>query len=516
MALWQDIMARLRRQGPPAKPGGDGPDTKTTGSVEPNSASWQSILGYDYNPDDTKPEDYREMVERDPVVAAALNIRKVMRIAKGYRIEPGEGPRAENIAEEVRQALKNIEGTMLGLVTDLMDARVVGAAVIEKVPYVVEGGEYRGHYWFRKFAARWAEEFDYTLDEGGNLIAVYQHRNQGGKQEKVFTWDGKPDSRGKEPDGRIDDLILFRVGGERGNRYGRSALRPVLKAYRAKDHIQRMFNVYLERFAGGAIKYKLPESMWAKWIEKAKDLVRGHRGSPGVVIPAEHELDLVFPPTGGQGQYIDAINRYNAEILIGLGVPQTIMSGTGDSGSGGSLALSQTHMEALHLGLDHDGRMIEDTINEQVIAHIVAWNYGDVPYAEMPRFRFNEARDDDLTLRAEIFKAAQALGLALSRDQVRSTLGVDAPVDAEDDGDVLEPRPQPSGGFPEQLQMAEHPAYPPPPRTAFEEKLDLGGMEKGLEDLVEAAVNADTRQAAKLLEEVQRITEEVTGSNGNG
>jgi phage gp29-like protein len=506
MAILQDLLRLIKRPTPADVD--EGPKSLT--ALKPDQ-QWSAILGYDVNPDDLDSTDYRDMVRRDPIVRASMDLRIRARIAKGWSIEPGEGPRAQQIADENQAALESIEGTIPDLIRDMQDAEVIGHAVIEKVPLFVESGEYAGHVHYRKFAARWGEEFDYQLDEHGRLVVLYQNRSQGDR-ERRFTVDGGPTPDGKAAHGMISDFILYSVNGSRGNPYGESDLRPVYLAYIAKDHIQRMLNFYIERLAGGAILYKIPRQFWDRDKAAAETAVTDHRGSPGMVFPDDHEVTLAYPQGGGQTQYIDAINRYNAEILSGLGIPQTILSGTGDSGSGGSLALSETHMETFQLGQDQRGRSMEDTIDEQVLLPMTVWNSPNVQADELSHFKFAEAREDDQEVQAKIYEIAHRF-VDLSRTQVQSVLGLDEPADEDD---TIEPNKAGGGGeVPPQLepfQAAEKPdrfADAMATATEFEKKLNLAAMEDGIEAIVEAGVGMGADQAAKLVEAVQVTVKEV-------
>ena len=561
MANLKSLIAKFKR--PTPKEVAEGP--KSASADKPDN-SWWGILGGAKNPDDdVTAAEYREMIKRDPIIRAALNHRARARIAKGWSIVPGTGPRAEKIADEARAMLGSLEGNIPGLIAAMEDASVVGHAVIEKVPCIVEGGEYRGHVWFKKFAPRWAENFDYVTDDAGELIELHQNKYQG-KSARKFTIDGEGDA-----DGKISDFLLYRIGGERGNCYGESDLRAIRNAYLAKDFALRQLLMYVERFAGGALVIKIPATEVEKNLATAKQMVTDHRGSPGVVVPNDWEVDILYPQGGGQTQYIDAVNRCNAEILAGLGIPQTILSGTGDAGAGGSLALSQTHMETFQLGQDQRGRAEEDAFDEQILLQFAVWNYPNVAEDELPHFEFKEAREDDKELRARLFKEAMALGLELSRAQVRQVLDVDPPLveegEEEDESDVLKmsaarelfkwhadtgtvrvgqiweslgydtgdlpdpdmflgewqekhgPLPMgrstnPSGTDAPDATFSEVPACDHHVCTQYEEKLDVGKIEQGIEALVAAGTKADADQAAKLLEAVQAAASDILDAEG--
>jgi len=445
------------------------------------------------------------MVRREPYIAIGLATLERSRLSTGWEVQPGEGNRAEEVAEFATHVFDNVTGTVRDLLHELLEGRWIGYSLIEKVPTVYDSGPYSGKWGFKAFRGLWQEEFSFGSDGYGNLTTLKQENYSTGSTVKDWT-QPKIDQR----------FVVYVPDKEKGNWYGRSILRPLYRAYTSKDYLQRAANVAADRFGGGTISAILPEGAVPDSLGTVRDALQQHHGSPAHAFSHGTVFDISYPPGGAFDGFLSLIDAYNRDMLIGLGLPSTMFQGTGPEGAGGSLALSQTHSDNFAVVIDRIGRGLEDVIDEQIIRQLVEWNYPGVSVEEMPRFRFSPFRKDDQAARGELLKVAQELGVDLSRQQIREELTLEEPVDEEDVVTRPEPPPMVPGINPEDNPEAEPPEFAEGRAlfdeqlrrvTKHEEKVDVRGLGARLEGMYAAAMDNVERAAAEVRDVALEVVE---------
>jgi len=448
---------------------------------------------------------YREMIRRDPVVALGLQFLETARLAKGWQIVAGEGERAEELARFTRYALAQIEGHERDLLHDMLDALPMGYAVIEKVPVMYEDGPYRGKWGYLRFSSKWQESMDLVVDKYGDLEAL--------KYKGALDY-------GKTIEG--DDLsqfIVFVPNRSKGNWYGESVLRPIYRVYTIKDHLTRYLAVHMEKFGSGTIVQKT-EALPGDRQTILDGLVK-HSGSMAYVVGLNEDLVINYPPPGVGDGLVQAIEHCNAEILKGLSIPQTMFSGTGSSGQGGSLALSETHERTFAETVDRIGRSLEDAMDEQVIRPLIEWNYPNVSAEEMPTFRFDPYQEEDGAAQLERLKLAKELGADLLLDDVYEAAGAERPGDDTPEEEIIgggKPEPPPSPfGFqqPPALDEETRARFAEAARmvNAYERKVNFVEIERKLGAIIDEALAQVQDETAAIKDAtLEIIAEEMAGS----
>ena len=405
---------------------------KIATEVAPTGAVYAGVMADDYwergwcpaNPDDLVGKEglkvYRQMMKREPVVRMALEMLERSRLSTGFRIAAGSGPRGEEIAEKTELMFSASSSKPTELFHDLLEARPMGFVLMEKVPVAYNSGPLRGLWGFRDYRSLWQEEFELG-DSGFGRLDRIRHTNRSGRGKKLW--------RGKE----IGERFIIHVPDkEKGSWYGVSILRPVYRAYLSKDYLQRSANVSADRFGGGTIWAVLPPGATSDQLTSVRDALQAHHGSPAHAFLAGTNFGVSYPPAGAFDGFVNLINSYNAEMLTGMGIPTTMLSGTGSDGQGGSLALSRTHADNYAVVVDRIGRGLEECVDDQVFRQFADWNWPDVQLDEYPHLRFGAFREQDQRLRGEVLALAQKLGMALSVKQVREDLGAVAPIGKSD------------------------------------------------------------------------------------
>lgn len=380
-----------------------------------------------YNPDAVVKANglkiYREMRRRDPVISLGLDYLETARLSRPAVIEPGEGPRGEEIADFCRHVLANIEGTDRALCHDLMDALPMGYAVIEMVPEVIEDGEYAGKWGFARFAAKWQESIDLVVDEFGELTGLKYKGNVNGQYGAVI--EGEDLAR----------FIVFVPNRQKGNWYGESVLRPLYRIYTIKDHLTRYLAVHMEKFGSGVLVQKTTALPGDR--DTILTALQASHGSMCHVVGSDEELIVNYPPPGVGDGLVSAIEYCNAEMLKGLSIPQTLFAGTGSSGEGGSNALGKAHERTFGENVDKIGRALEDCIDENILWRLAEWNFPNVQPDEVPHYRFAPYAPEDGMAALERLKTAKEMGVEILVDEVYDAAGAERPAEDTPEEDVI-------------------------------------------------------------------------------
>lgn len=437
-----------------------------------------------YNPDDLDGHDsirkYRRMEKREVIIRAGLRELEKARIAQGSKLVEGEGPRAAEMFDYTSYVLENIQGTERDLIRELMEALWAGFSLIEKVPFHYKFGPHQGKVGYKKFSAKWQENFILGIDEFGNLTHIKQDTARGGR----VTFEGA----------KLKRFIVYTPNRRKGNWYGDSILRPLYRPYVIKDHCTRYMARGLEKHGSGSLVFTgSPDGQTydqAALNAKAAQLNKTHGSNAFALAPGE-DLEFVFPPGDVADGLVKAIQFLNTEMMIGLSLPQTLWSGTGSDGSGGSLALAVEQRRNFSETIDRIGVGIEDVINEQVITAMLDWNWNDVLAAERPKWKFNPWLEEDAKAGLERLEKAAAFGVPISMAQIREVSGALEPKDAADVAQITErltrasqgPSPAAIAEFQEdQLKLSRE-------MTAIESKVDWEKVARRDEDATRKFVN---------------------------
>lgn len=150
-------------------------------------------------------------------------------------------------------------------------------------------------------------------------------------------------------------------------------------------------------------------------------------------IPNSVEIEQSYAKNRGAG--MDGLHGGLAAFLaaemskVTLGATLSV-----EQGSVGSNALGNVHERVSHEVRDADARSVESTIQRQLIAALVRYNFGNsVP---IPQFRFVTEEGADLSFLAEALKklgpGVNGMGLAIPAQWARITFGIPEPVIGEE------------------------------------------------------------------------------------
>jgi len=144
-------------------------------------------------------------------------------------------------------------------------------------------------------------------------------------------------------------------------------------------------------------------------------------------LPDTVEIDIQFAKnrTAGDGGVHGGLAAFLAGEMSKVTLGATLSV---EQGRVGSNALGNVHRDVAMTVRDADARALEDTIQRQLIAPLVRYNFGDVP---IPSFRFTTEEGADLAALASALQklgpSQQGMGLHIPARWVRTTFGIPEP-----------------------------------------------------------------------------------------
>ena len=141
------------------------------------------------------------------------------------------------------------------------------------------------------------------------------------------------------------------------------------------------------------------------------------------MLPDSVEIEMTYAKNRGAG--MEGLHGGLAEFLAGEMSKVTLGSTlTVEQGKVGTQALGNVHQDVTKEVRDADARSIEATIQRQLIAPLVRYNFGDVP---VPLFRFITEEGADLDQLATALERLGKLHLPIPAKWVRATFGIPEP-----------------------------------------------------------------------------------------
>jgi len=412
-----------------------------------------------YNPDDVVGRfglpKYTEMYRRDDMVRNATNMKLQARLSTGWDILPADAevePRAEEMADFARYNLEHMAGEITEAMRQIYSCIRYGYSITEinlSEPY--DRGPYKGKIGLRTLKTKNPEFFDFDLDEFGN-IKTKRHDGVDGllQGDSMLLGHGNKTGRRLPP----EKFIIMTYNGDFGNVYGESDYRACFRNYRIKDAVLKFWSVALERYGMPTIflkilqdaqmgegKTKEPEGLSVATKQRAKMIVKNLQAGTSAFGPGNMELERI-EEMKGRATYHEAIQYHDRAIARAILLPSLV---TEEGQRSGSLAMSKSHLNTFALVINHLGRIMEDTLDEQLLRRLIDWNYPS-PQA-YPFFRFKPMNDDRLDSYMARVKDAITVGvLDPAEPFIRD--GLEFPAREEPKTEPEKPQPKQAGKAP--------------------------------------------------------------------
>lgn len=319
-----------------------------------------------YNPDDLyqKTFDYSiyEKMTNDDQVNVCLRLKKDLILGDGAQIvSTDEGQ--EEIIEDIESALfKDYEGNFIDDLEEILTAYDFGISITEKVFKIRESNKLG----LKSLKTRHPNSWLLYQDDKGN-VTKYEQRTVAGNIDVPKT-----------------NIIHFINDKRFQNPYGNSDLRSAYNAWLTKTHIVRFFSIFLEKAASPIPVGKYNKNAPPGVADKILEVLKRFQTKTAITIPDDVEVEFLEAKNNGD-VYHKAIHLFNMFIGRSLFVPD-LVGFTGSETGGGSLALGKEQMNLFFMHILRRRSSLEDTINREIIAPIINYNWGFVE--KPPVFKF--------------------------------------------------------------------------------------------------------------------------------
>ena len=325
-----------------------------------------------YNPNKlfAKRGDYGlfDEMREDDQVSAVLSLFKYIILGAEWDIETEH----EEAKEFIIKNFNSLDDIFSKKLFDILTCMDYGFSLTEKV-FKIEDGK----YWLDNLKTRMPHNFDFVLDQKGNITEVQQ--NVTGQTLKI-----KPDK-----------FIHFAYQGEFDNPYGKSALNQgVYRAYWSKNAIIKFWNIYLERHGMPFMLGKYPSTAGGS-ISDFKEALQNLQAKTVLTAPEGFNIDIL-EASKGTDNYERAIDKHNMSIARALLVPDLLGLSGGETG-GGSYSLGQEQFDMFYIVVGFVRKQIEKLVTQKLVKPLTFYNFGQDIEAEF-KFMVVDQQQKDKTL----------------------------------------------------------------------------------------------------------------------
>lgn len=471
---------------------------------------------FPYNPDPLcKGNSYRiyDEMQDDDQIKSALAVKKDMVVNTGWQVVCDD----DIIKDFLTDALKRINqatGTGAGgfddALRDMLSSYAYGFSMTEPV-YRLDTTA--GLWTFSELRTRPPHSFRFPIDDRGDVTQVEQIGS-----DKTHTFG-------------MDTFIHHAYQMEFGNPYGRSDLRAAHASWVAKKFVMRFYNVYLERYASPTIVGKYKPTFTKNDISELLAILQQMQQNTAMVIPEDAMIDFVQSQRDSSGSYGEALDKYDTKIARAILMPD-LLGFSGGHTKGGSFALGKEQFKAFLGIIKKDRESLQNKITERMLKPLVAVNWGEAA-AESVSFEFIPFRDESIIEAVNAWSnAVKNVGWTPSDEEInylRAVTGFpegeverkpDAvqfdpegnPIDptnpvggrggaqtgASGDDPEAEPGDKPAGAKKAVAKVFNLRTYTSRKMTAYERKVDFGGVLDVLDTSERRALPA-LRRAAKAI-----------------
>lgn len=323
-----------------------------------------------------------DQMQTDAQVQACLTIKKLAVLSHGWEIHPASSdPRDVEVAGFVRHALVEMNGSILNVLYNALDALAKGFSVMEINYCVLESGEYKGRVGLASIKSKDPSTFSFDMDEYLNVRNLVRASNALTKDDPL-------------PPGKF---VIYSHMPRYESPYGTSDLRAAYKHYWSKDILTRFMNLYLEKHGSPTAKGSYKRGAPKQAQEELLRVLEKIQQQSAIVIPEDVQVELLEAGRAGESGYLQAIEWHDKQISRAI-LCQTLM--TDEGARVGSYALAKVHLDVLKMCLHKLKRDLEEAVmREQVIKRLVDYNFTVAAY---PTFALGPLEDADVVQLADV------------------------------------------------------------------------------------------------------------------
>lgn len=379
------------------------------------------------------------------VIAAALALYEVMVTKVEWKVQPPEDPTEEELFRTnfIKECMDDMDHSWLEFMQEVISMKTYGFAVHEKVyrrRLKSKGSKYDdGLIGWKKLSPRSQETIEKFIfdDEGRELKGVQQNI---GRVQDFYNRFSKVISQ--EINIPRAKFLLFRTGKNRGNPFGRSALRDCYFSWKFLTQIEEIEATGVARDLQGMpilhvpAAYMTPDATTAQKAiyEHYKNIVRNMHVNPqaGMLLPSEVDPDTKTPlfklellGTEGKKNFnTENIKNYHKNnILTALFADIMIM---GQSATG-SYALGTLKNNLMGIAVEAVLKEIQSVINDDLIKQTFELNGWDT--ARLPKVIYDDFQEENLEEFSKFIQRVASVGMIeLDRpvlNKIRSAMGVE-------------------------------------------------------------------------------------------
>ena len=425
----------------------------------------------DWNPDEIVARHgvrvWRKMMREDEQAKAAIQFRILARLASGYTIQPGgKLPSHETHKDFIEAVIKQMRGSMNGLLSTCQDALGMGFSAVELVPGLVfDAGPFRNKIGISHFHALDQEWMEFKSDPFGNLLAdgIWQRNPH-------FALPGiLEDNRGLYRKLPRDRFIVHSHNKTTDNWYGESDLRPAWPYKVLKEVTLRHWGFRLETFGQPFVFWEGPEEAGNLTKAQVLQALERLRKYGYGTVPAGWKLHIEQPTNQATVEFRDLLNICNRGEARAVLLPSLLLEST----DVGAYALGEKHQDQFVWVLDNDGKTIEeDLIGEQFIRPLIERNFGSVD--EYPYLQFQPYHKPDLEVISNALQALTNMGLEVGKQWVYEKTAIPQP---EDGDEILEPQRQEPAVVGDPLSIPPEPDEEGAASSGFIDEIRKSGWE---------------------------------------
>lgn len=322
----------------------------------------------------------------------------------------------QDVIDFLTETLSNISNNQLyNIINNLMDARIYGFKVAEKVFKIVNG-----KYVIDKIKCFKSEYFDFKTDKYSNLEFVYMHR-------------GKPEEIKFTAEEFYQKFILYTYPYLIDNNYyGNSAYYSIYHLWRPKKRLQLIAPIAYElRFIPPIIN-EYDKSLDEKSKDALKRAVNNVKNYAQIHVPASKDNSGKLQPLANIKVLNTEINNFSdlqnqitafeKEIARTLLMPDDLGYTTTSVGSN---AKSQTQNEVFKNLITTEQSKIEDVLNSQLIKQLIQINFPNEKI--FPSFKFFTVDYSGLLDKVGVISGLKSIGVKPTDSFITDML--DIPID---------------------------------------------------------------------------------------
>lgn len=260
-----------------------------------------------------------------------------------------------DIADFARWTLKDMDGSVVGMVEEILDAIGKGFSVGEMNFKVIKAGKWASKWGFDGVKFQDPAHIKFEFFESGQVSGI--------KQEQAT---------GADKDLPLEKFLVYTFRPQYGRVWGQSMLRLVYRHWFAKNLLMQWHLMYMEKFGDPTVIGTYPEGN-AGERDTLQGVMNKIMNDTNIAVPKDMTIDILWPTS--KAEYIQALEYHDKKIN------KAIMGETLTSDEGlrtGSMALGNVHQETKEDNTTALRRKLAEFIQERMIKTIVRKNWKDV------------------------------------------------------------------------------------------------------------------------------------------